>query len=151
MNGKLKAASITGLVCLVIGALLGYLPAHGNFAQSQEQNSALKSKLTDTAASAAKEHDRLVLSNFAVQAAELMNQAAANNYSVASGQASALFTELRKYVDQGADGAVKQNLQEVLGSRDRTIAGLAQANSSVRPLLAQIFEKLSQVSADANR
>lgn len=77
-------------------------------------------------------------------------QADANNYSVAGSSASVLFSEMRRYVENGTDGQTKQQLAEVLAVRDRTIAGLAQANPGTKTLLHEIFSKLQSVSDAAN-
>lgn len=77
-------------------------------------------------------------------------QAESNSYSIAGSTASSLFTALRGYVDTTADVQSKPQIIEVLAARDRTIAGLAQADPGSKALLQQIFAKLQAISASAS-
>ena len=151
MNSSTKTIGISAATGLVIGLLVGYIPAHMSSTKLEGQNSALQQQLGDAQGNARTEQQRLMLSGFAVHAGILMIQAERNNYSVAAGSASGLFTELRNYVDHTPDAQTRQPISDVLAVRDRTIAGLAQANPAVKPLLQQLFEKLADVSAAASQ
>lgn len=150
MQASIKTAAFSALGGLVLGLLLGFLPEHSTNSKLQDQMVSLAQSKTDTQSQLNLTQTKLQLSSFAVRAAEISSQAGANNYSVASTGASSLFTDLRKYVDQSPDNGTKQQMQEVLGVRDRTIAGLAHANPAVKTLLQQVFSKLESISVAAN-
>lgn len=151
MSSSTKTVSISVLLGLAVGLALGYLPAHQKSTKLEGQNKALQEQLSSLQDRSTSAKQRLLLNHFAVQAGTAMTQADKNDYSVASRSASDLFTELRAYVEHTSYADTRQPIGEVLSVRDRTIAGLAQANPSVRPLLQQIFEKLASLSAGANK
>ena len=150
MQNTIKTVAISTLGGLVLGLLLGFVPEHSANSKLQDQIASITQSKSDVQNQLNLSQARLQLSSFAVRAADVSSQAEANNYSVASTGASSLFTDLRKYVDQSPNGQVKQQLQEVLSARDRTIAGLAQADPAVKTLLQQVFMKLESASASAN-
>lgn len=150
MQSSTKTVAISAFAGLVVGLLVGFLPMNSTNTDLQEQNSSLTQSKANLQGQLNVSQNRLHLSSFAVHAGEIAAQANSNNYSVASSSASGLFTDLRTYVDSGSDSVSKQGLREVLARRDETIAGLAQANPAVKPLLQQIFSKLQSVSVAAN-
>ena len=151
MQSSPKSLGIAALVGLAIGLVVGFLPPHFNNNKLEAQNVSAAQQKNASQGELNIERNRLTLSHFAVQAGLTSAQAEANNYSVAGSSASALFSELRRYIDNGTDGQTKQQLSEVLAARDRTIAGLAQANPGTKTLLREIFFKLQSVSDAANR
>lgn len=150
MQSSTKTIAISAFGGLVVGLLLGFLPEHSTNSKLQDQNASLAQGKTGVEGQLNRAQQRLQLSNFAVLSAEVSSQAQSNNYSVASASASALFTDLRKYVDASPDNPSTQQMREVLNARDRVISGLAQANPAVKPLLQQVFTKLESVSVAAN-
>lgn len=79
------------------------------------------------------------LNGFKNRTALLYIEATKSNYSVASGDASRLFTDIRDFTDQSKDKALNQNLESVLGSRDAIIGGLARADASVTQKIQEMF------------
>ena len=151
MDSRTKAITFSALGGLVVGLLLGFIPEHLSNSNQQDRIATLNQDKSGMQTRLNQNENDLVLSNFAVRAGVVSSQAEANNYSVSSASASSLFTDLRKYIDSGASGPAKQPIEEVLSARDRTIAGLAQANPAVKPLLQQVFMKLENVSAGADK
>jgi hypothetical protein len=146
LNITKKTLGITALVCLFIGAVLGFVPEYIAKSQLEEKNFDLT--VQGEARQKALHHteDQLTLNQFAVQAAVISGDANSNNYSDASQHASKLFTDLRTYEDSTNDSAAKQTLADVLAMRDSVISGLAKADPSVRAELGQIFGKLQTLS-----
>ena len=151
MDNSSKTMAISAFGGLILGLLLGFLPEHSANSKLQDQNSSLTQGRTEIQNELDLARQRLQLSSFAVRSAEVSSQAQSNNYSVASATASSLFTDLRQYVGSNQKSDVTQQMTEVLGARDRVIAGLAQANPAVKPLLEQVFARLENVSAAANQ
>ena len=146
-----KSLGLAALAGLVVGLIAGFLPAHSNNTRLKEQISSLTQQRDDLEHDLNTERNRLVLSNFAVRASTITAEATANDYSVAGTSASALFTDLRRYVDGTSDAQAKEPISQVLAARDHVIAGLAQADPAIKPLLQQIATTLQTVSASANR
>ena len=149
MDNTRKSVAIAAGIALVLGLLIGFIPEYIANSSLQKQvqsltdgNSGLQGRLNQS-------QNRLALSNFAVRSAGILAEADKNDYSVASGAASSLFTDMRQYVDHSGDQVASGQLSEVLAVRDRTIAGLAKADPSVKQLLLQVFEKTQSVSDTA--
>lgn len=151
MNNQAKTIVLSILGGLVLGLLLGFIPEHLSNSSQKEQIGTLGQDKVGLQKHLDQTANKLSLSNFAVRAGVMSAQAEANNYSLSSSTASGLFTGLRQYVDNGPSGSAKQQMEEVLAARDRTIAGLAQANPAVKPLLQQIFLRLEETSASVNQ
>lgn len=151
MQNSLKAVAFSAFGGLILGLLLGFLPEHSANSKLQDQNASLTQDKAGVQNQLNLTRQRLQLSSFAVRSAEVSSQAQSNNFSVASSTASGLFTDLRQYVDANPESDSTQQVKEVLSARDRVIAGLAQANPAVKPLLQQIFSKLENVSEAANQ
>ena len=151
MQSSWKPLGLAALAGLIIGLLVGFLPTHASNTRLEEQNVSLTQQSSSLRSQLSAERNRLTLSNFAVQAGVITAQAEAKNYSQAGSSASALFTGLRRYIDGATDDPAKQQVAEVLAVRDRTIAGLAQADPGTSALLQQIFYKLQGVSDAANQ
>ena len=148
MNSSYRNIGIAALVALVIGFCIGFIPEHTKSSNQQEQIATLTQGKAGVEGQLGQIRNDLALSGFAIQSALVYADAEKNNYSVASGGASNLFTDLRKYADQN-QGTEMQQLTEVLSARDRTIAGLAKADPAVKPLLQDIFRKLQALQANA--
>ena len=151
MDSRTKAISFSALAGLVVGLLLGFLPEHLRNSNQQDRIATLTQETSSIQLRLNQNENELALSKFTVRAGLVSSQAEANNYSVASASASSLFTDLRNYVNSASSGPAKQQIEEVLTARDQTIAGLAQANPAVRPVLQQIFMKLENVSTSASQ
>ena len=140
MPSTLKVGAISAAVGLVLGLVLGFVPEHSKLSSMSESSAATESRLSEA-------QTKLTLSSFAVRAASLEEQAEVNNFSIASGTASSLFTDLRQYTDQTQDQSVKSQLEQVLSARDHVITGLAQADPAVKGQLQQIFLRLQKLTA----
>lgn len=147
MEESVKYGGLGALGGLLIGFVLGFVPEHtanGNLnhevEQRKEANASVKSSLDRT-------EGNLDLNLFTVRAAQLYFDAEKNNYSSASTEASSLFTDVRSYVDRSANQSVKDQLKQVLGTRDFTIAALAKADPAVKQQLQSIFEKLHSIDS----
>lgn len=149
MNFTSKNLGFTALACLVVGVLLGFIPEY--VAKSHVENRVMELAGQGEATKTTLNHTerQLKLNEFALQAAVVSADANASNYADASKDASALFTGLRNYTDTANDEASKAPIQDVLNTRDATIAGLAKADPSVRPILGEIFRKLKALSSQA--
>ena len=151
MQSSTKSVTLAALIGLVVGLLLGFIPAHLSNSSLQDQNASTLKQKQETQEQLNVARNRLILSNFAVRAGLIEAQADATNYSLAGSSASSLFTDLRKYVDGTANTSIKGQIVEVLAARDQTIGELAQANPAVKQLLQEIFAKLQAISASADQ
>lgn len=134
---------------LVVGLLLGFIPEYIHSSSQQKQITTLGEDKSTLQTQLDRAEHSLMLSRFAVRAGVVSAQANVNNYSVAAEASSSLFTDIRKYIDNASNGEGKPQIEEVLGARDRTISGLAQANSDVKPLLQQEFLQLESVATSS--
>lgn len=146
MKGSTKAVGVSIIVGLILGFLGGFIPEHMQSAKLAAENALLDHKLAGSQTVVQQTQNALTLSNFAVHAAVLYTTAEKNNYSVASTEASSLFTDLRNYTDSTQDQTVKTKLTQVLNERDATIAALAKADPVVKAKLGQIFVDLAGVA-----
>jgi hypothetical protein len=151
MNITKKTLGITALVCLLVGAILGFVPEYNSKSHLEEKNFALTDQGEARQKTLRHTENELTLNEFALQAAVLSGDANSNNYSDASQNASKLFTALRTYEDSTNDSAAKQTLSDVLAMRDSVIAGLAKADPGVRAELGQIFSKLRTLSTESGK
>lgn len=140
---------VSTLIALVVGLLVGFIPEHLANSSLEQQIATLTAGKSSLQGNLNQTMNQLALSNFAVRSAILLADADRNDYSVASNDASSLFTDLRKYVDQSGDQSAAGQLSQVLTVRDRTIAGLAKADPGTKLLLLQIFLKTQSVSSQA--
>lgn len=146
MKSQTNTLVVAVLGSLVVGLLLGFIPEYVHSSSQQERITALEKDKSDAQTQLNRAQNSLTLSRFAVRAGVVSAQANMSNYSVASGASSSLFTDLRKYIDSASRGEAKPQIEQVLGARDRTISGLAQANPDVKPLLQQEFLQLESVA-----
>jgi hypothetical protein len=151
MKLSLRTLLIAALVALILGFLLGFIPEHTRSTRQRQQIAELTSASQTAQAQFDTQHNNLLLSGFAIQAGKAYMDAENNNFSVASVDASALFTALRSYTDQTQDQQVRQHFGEILDNRDRAIAALAKADPAVKPLLQNIFLKLQGIEAQARQ
>jgi hypothetical protein len=142
---------VSMFVALDVGMLTEFIPEYISKSPPEQQlatltggNPSLQGNLNQT-------RNQQALSNFAMRAATVLAHADRNDYSIASNDASSLFTDLPKYVDQSGDQAAASQLSQVLEVCDRTVAGLAKADPGIRPLLLQVFLKNAtrQFTSDA--
>lgn len=138
MKVSAKALFISVLVALIVGLALGFFPQYRKAATLTENNKSLQSALGKT-------QDQLAISSFAARCGSVYVEAVKQNYSIASTNASSLFTGLRKYADQASDQNVKQQLEQILDGRDTIIAGLAKGDPAVAQQLQDLFLKLRSI------
>lgn len=138
MNISLKASALSLGMVFAAGLIIGFVPARLNNNSLSSQKEVLKSELMTS-------QNALKLCSLTVRAAGVFSEAQKNNFSVASGDASGFFTELRIYIKGSSDAPLKQQLEEVMSSRDSTIAALAKADPAVISELQKTFETMKQI------
>lgn len=149
MTSSHKVFGITAIIALIIGFCVGFIPEHIKVSNQQNKIAGLTADGVGTQGQLSQAQNELALDRLTIEAALVSADAERNNYSVASSGASQLFTGLRQYADQTQDQQMKQQFEQILGIRDRTIAALAKADPAVKPLLQEIFRKLHDVEAHA--
>ena len=142
MKFSAKTTVISSIVSLLIGLLVGFIPCHLKNSYLMEQNRNVQGELFTT-------RGQLTLSRLAVRSAAVYSEAEKNNFSVASGSASSFFTDLRGFINQSASEPLKQQLEEIMGTRDPIIAGLAKADPAVLPELRQLFLRMQRIQASS--
>jgi uncharacterized membrane-anchored protein YhcB (DUF1043 family) len=140
---------VSTLVALIVGLLIGFVPEHMANSSLQKENAKLTGEGSSLQVNLNQTEKQLALSNFSVRAATVPTDADRNDYSIASSDASSLFTDLRQYVDKSGDRAATVQLSQALAVRDRTIAGLAKADPGTKQLLLQLFLKMQSVSSQS--
>jgi uncharacterized membrane-anchored protein YhcB (DUF1043 family) len=140
---------VSTLVALIVGLLIGFVPEHMANSSLQKENAKLTGEGSSLQVNLNQTEKQLALSNLSVRAATVLADADRNDYSIASNDASSLFTDLRQYVDKSGDRAATVQLSQALAVRDRTIAGLAKADPGTKQLLLQLFLKLQSVSSQS--
>jgi len=87
---------------------------------------------------------------FRNRAALLYTEVEKSNFSVASESASQFFTDLRAFTNQSADASLKQNLEDILSTRDSIIGGLAKADPAVTAQIRELFLKMQNIEPRDN-
>lgn len=145
-----RTVAISLVVGLILGLLAGFVPQHQKNSILRHNNLALTEGEASLQNELAKTQARLAISAFTVRSAVVYVEAEKHDYSVALESASSLFTDLRKYTDQSSDANVKQQLGQVLSTRDQVIAGLAKADPAVVQQLQDMFLKMQSIRDSGN-
>lgn len=138
MTFSAKTLAITAICTLIAGLVIGFVPERTSLNKAKQDSQNAQRQL----AVVQKQED---ISNFTVRAAMLSTTAQLRNYSTASTEASAFFTDLSQYTNSLADGDLKQQLEEALASRDQIIAGLAKADPSVADQIQNLFLMMQRI------
>ena len=134
----MKNKLILSVVVFLAGFLIGFVPERIKASRATNMNQDLRHQL-DSANKAE------TVNSFRNRAALLYIETQKNNFSSASQQASALFTDLRQYQSATADASLKQNLEDLLQARDAIIAGLAKADPTVTAQIQKLFLKMQEI------
>jgi hypothetical protein len=134
----MKNKLIVGAILLLAGFLCGFIPQYERVSTLTQMNQELRNQLN-----AAKRAESV--NSFRNRAALIYSVAAKNNFSLASESASKFFTDLQEFATQSADVSLKQNLGEVLSSRDAIIGGLAKADPTVAAQIQELFLKMQNI------
>ena len=134
----MKNKLILSLAVLLAGFLIGFVPERIKASRTLKMNQDLRLQL-DSADKAK------TVNSFRNRAALLYIETQKNNFSNASQQASALFTDLRQYQSETADASLNQTLEDLLQARDAIIAGLAKADPAATAPLQQLFHKMPDI------
>ena len=134
----MKNKLIVGAILLLVGFLCGFIPQYERVSTLTQTNQDLRHQLD-----AAKRAESV--NSFRNRAALIYSVAAKNNFSLASESASKFFTDLQEFATQSADVSLKQNLEEVLSSRDAIIGGLAKADPTVAAQIQELFLKMQNI------
>ncbi len=138
----MKNKVILSLVLLSAGFLIGFAPERMKASRTIKMNQDLRIQLD-----AVTKAD--TINSFRNRAALLYLEAQKNNFSKASEQASALFTDLRQYQSETVDASLKQNLEELLKARDAVVAGLAKADPATTAQIQKLFLKMQEIQLPA--
>lgn len=128
------------IAVFVTGYLVGYLPSRTSASKVTEQNSQLQQNLALT-------EKRLRLAELRGQMGIMSYEANRNNYAEASKFSTELFNGLRETLNDTNDEALKQKLSAIVARRDEITTNMAQADSSVKEKLAQMFADLFKMTA----
>lgn len=128
------------IAVFVTGYLVGYLPSRMSASKVTEQNSQLQQNLALT-------EKRLRLAELRGQMGIMSYEANRNNYAEASKFSTEFFNGLRETLNDTNDEALKQKLSAIVARRDEITTNMAQADSSVKEKLAQMFADLFKMTA----
>lgn len=135
----LSAAGVM-IAVFMAGYLVGYWPSRLSDSKVTEQNSQLQQNLALT-------EKRLRLANLRGQMGIMSYEANRNNYAEAAKFSTEFFNGLRETLNDTNDEVLKQKLSAVVARRDEITTNLAQADSSVKEKLAQVFADLFEMTA----
>ena len=135
----MKIKIIVGAMLLIVGALIGFVPQHSKLTSAQHEVDDLRQQLDVSKRAEA-------MNSFRNRAALLYIETTRNNFTVALDMASKYFTDLRAFTDQTTDSTLKQELGNVLISRDAIIAGLAKADPAIGVQIQELFLKLQEIN-----
>lgn len=140
-NSKNFLLAAGGLIAVfVTGYLVGYLPSRMSASKVTEQNSQLQQNLALT-------EKRLRLAELRGQMGIMSYEANRNNYAEASKFSTEFFNGLRETLNDTNDEVLKQKLSAIVARRDEITTNMAQADSSVKEKLAQMFADLFKMTA----
>jgi hypothetical protein len=140
-NSKNFLLAAGGLIAVfVTGYLVGYLPSRMSASKVTEQNSQLQQNLALT-------EKRLRLAELRGQMGIMSYEANRNNYAEASKFSTEFFNGLRETLNDTNDELLKQKLSAIVARRDEITTNMAQADSSVKEKLAQMFADLFKMTA----
>jgi uncharacterized membrane-anchored protein YhcB (DUF1043 family) len=128
------------IAVFVTGYLVGYLPSRMSASKVTEQNSQLQQNLALT-------EKRLRLAELRGQMGIMSYEANRNNYAEASKFSTEFFNGLRETLNDTNDELLKQKLSAIVARRDEITTNMAQADSSVKEKLAQMFADLFKMTA----
>lgn len=128
------------IAVFVTGYLVGYLPSRMSASKVTEQNSQLQQNLALT-------EKRLRLAELRGQMGIMSYEANRNNYAEASKFSTEFFNGLRETLNDTNDEVLKQKLSAIVARRDEITTNMAQADSSVKEKLAQMFADLFKMTA----
>ncbi len=134
----MKNKLIIGTALLIVGLVLGFLPQYRQLAAARQETEVLRQQLA-----VSKRSD--TLNAFRNRAALLYVETTRSNFTVALDLGSRYFTDLQAFSSQTADSALKQELSEILLSRDAIIAGLAKPDPAVAQQIQELFLKLQKI------
>jgi uncharacterized membrane-anchored protein YhcB (DUF1043 family) len=161
MNFSAKTTAISALAGLALGFFLGFIPQHLENSKLGQSKESLQGQLAKAQAGFTRDKEslqgqlantqsELAISAFTVRSAVVYVQAEKHNYTVAAGNASSLFTDMRSFTDQTSDNNLKQQLEHILDVRDKIIAGLAKADPAVAQQLQDLFLKMQSIRDSGN-
>jgi hypothetical protein len=130
---------IVGAVLVIAGVFIGFAPTYSKLIAAHHEIDSLSQQLGVSKRAEA-------MNGFRNRAALLYTEATRNNFTVALDMASTYFTDLRGYTDQTTDSTLKQELGNVLTSRDAIIAGLAKADPAISVQIQEFFLKLQKIN-----
>lgn len=129
---------IVGAVLVIAGVFIGFAPTYSKLIAAHHEIDSLSQQLGVSKRAEA-------MNGFRNRAALLYTEATRSNFTVALDMASKYFTDLRAYTDQTTDSTLKQELGNVLTSRDAVIAGLAKADPAISVQIQELFLKLQKI------
>ena len=132
------------IAVFVTGYLVGYLPSRMSASKLTERNSQLQQNLALT-------EKRLRLAELRGQMGIMSYEANRNNYAEASKISTEFFNGLRETLNDTNDEVLQQKLSAIVARRDEITTNMAQADSSVKEKLAQMFADLFKMTARYSR
>ncbi len=135
----MKNRIIVGAVLVVVGVLVGFAPTYFKLVAAHHEIDSLSQQLDISKRAEA-------MDSFRNRAALLYTETSQNNFTVALETASKYFTDLQGFANQTTDPALKQELGNVLMSRDAIISGLAKADPATSGQIQELFLKLQKIN-----
>lgn len=136
---------------IVIGVVLiflaGYLPGVSRARSASEESRQAAQRLEETTAELAKTRFDLEVARLRGNLGEVLHEANANNFGVASERATTFFDGLRTAVSSNQLPPASERravLEEALARRDEISADLARADQSVKMKLAEMFMQFAR-------
>lgn len=145
----LIGAAIVAAVVAIF--LAGYLPGRSRARAASVETERVSERLQESQATLAQTQFDLQVARLRGQLGETLQEANANNFSVAADRATTFFDALREAVasPQLAAGDRRQILEAVLARRDEISADLARADAAVKGKLSEMYMQFGGAVAPA--
>ena len=141
LYSNLKTLGVTAVILiavLIVGVLIGSLPARSNI-------DGLETKISRLEQRNAVLEQSLKIAELRGAAGLMSYRVDQNNYAAAAELSTGFFNGVREMINRTNDETVRQNLQAMLRQRDEIAAGLAESDPTTKQKLAQIYADFFQI------
>ncbi len=128
---------VLGLILLMVGFLLGFIPQYSRSRQLQQKVSAQSGQI-EMCRSAEQ------LSQLRDTAALMYLEATQKNYGTSGEHAGRFFDQAQRLANSTQDEALRNLLREILATRDQVTADLAKGNAAVVSEMQPVLSRVEQ-------
>ena len=142
MSSTLKITGIVGVVALVLGYLVGFLPERGRRVAAESQVASHQAEVASIRQELSSVEGRIRVGVLLGRALMIKDLAAGSDYGRAQQVSSEFFDAIRSEATATEDAARRAVLTSVLSRRDAVTAALAKAEPAVMSTLTMVERDL---------